>query len=159
MWSGGLRVSSNAGEQYVSGLDDFVESVTFLNRADIGKNWYERLKQEMTELENLSKIVYGSTIGYFNDQKAEGKNEAAQATHLFWQLCERRFQDLVYACADNTEIEKREKLHQTFKQFVNTAYNAYCPNQTAKQLNAWAGNLPRFAKSPKQNNQQNEVSV
>src|SRR5690606_11842483 len=27
IWSGGLRVSNNAGEQYVSGSDDFVESM------------------------------------------------------------------------------------------------------------------------------------
>jgi CRISPR system Cascade subunit CasA len=35
LWSGGLRVSSNAGEQYCSGSDDFVESVIFIKNEDL----------------------------------------------------------------------------------------------------------------------------
>ena len=144
LWSGGLRVSSNAGEQYVSGSDDFVESVVFMNGEDLGEIWYNTLKHEMTDLEQLAKIVYGSTMGYFKSQKSEGKNEAAQASHLFWQLCERRFQDLVYACGEG-EIETKA-LRKTFAHFANTAYNSYCPHDTSRQLDAWAENLPNLGK-------------
>ena len=148
LWSGGLRVSSNAGEQYVSGQDDFVESLILFNSADLGNTWYSALKLEMAELDQLAKIVYGATLGYFKNQKAEGKNQAALASNLFWQLCERKFQDLVYACArEGPEgTENRKILRQDFAQFANAAYNAYCPNDTARQLNAWAENLPNLSK-------------
>ena len=144
LWSGGLSVSSNAGEQYVSGSDDFVESLTFFNKEDVFKEaWYSSLKQEMAEIEQLGKIVYGATMGYFKSQKAEGKNQAAAASNLFWQLCERKYQALVLECKSE---EKIKILRKEFAQFVNTAYNAYCPNDTARQLTAWAENLPKLAK-------------
>ena len=147
IWSGGLRVSSNAGEQYVSGSVDFVESTVFLpsNSEMEESSWFNKLELEMGELEQLSKFVYGSTMGYFKNQKAEGKNEAAQATHLFWQLCERRFQDLVNAC-EESENDERNKLRKVFTQFGMTSYNRYCSQDTARQLNAWAENLPNFGK-------------
>jgi CRISPR system Cascade subunit CasA len=153
IWSGGLRVSSNAGEQYVSGSDDFVESNVFLpsNTEMEESEWFDKLEQEMTELENLSKVVYGSTMGYFKDQKSEGKNEAAQATHLFWQLCERKYQDLVFECKNE---EKTKMLRKTFAHFASTAYNSYCSHDTARQLDAWAKNLPNFGKYLKDTKQQ-----
>jgi CRISPR system Cascade subunit CasA len=144
LWSGGLRVSSNAGEQYVSGQDDFVESLIFINHSDIGEPWYTALKQEMAELDQLAKIVYGATLGYFKSQKAEGKNQAAMASHLFWQLCEREFQNLVNACGEGGD--KPRALRKTFANFASTAYNTACPNATSRQLNAWAENLPNLAK-------------
>lgn len=145
LWSGGLRVSSNAGEQYVSGSDDFVESVTFMDSEYLGEFWYGNLKLEMAELDQLAKIVYGATMSYFKSQKADGKNQAAQASNLFWQLCERKFQDLVNACGEESQ-EKTKALRKIFAQFVNTAYNNSCPNDTARQLNSWAENLPNLAK-------------
>jgi len=144
LWSGGLRVSSNAGEQYVSGTDDFVESVTFMNSDYLGEHWYNALKLEMAELDQLAKIVYGATMGYFKDQKAEGKKQAATASNLFWQLSERKFQDLVEACGAGEDQTKT--LRKDFAQFASTAYNTYCSNDTARQLNAWAENLPNFGK-------------
>ncbi len=144
LWSGGLRVSSNAGEQYVSGSDDFVESVTFMDSEYLGEDWYNALKIEMEELDRLAKIVYGATLGFFKNQKVDGKNQAAEASNLFWQLCERKFQDLVNACGEGEE--QTRALRKDFAQFVSTAYNSYCPNDTARQLSAWAENLPNLVK-------------
>lgn len=144
LWSGGLRVSSNAGEQYVSGSDDFVESVTFMACDYLGETWYSQLKLEMAELDQLAKIVYGATFNFFKSQTMDGKNQAAAASNLFWQLCERKFQDLVNACGEGDE--KTKALRKIFADFANTAYNAYCPNDTARQLTAWAENLPNFSK-------------
>lgn len=102
----------------------------------LGENWYSNLKLEMAELDLLAKIVYGATMSYFKSQKAEGKNQAAAASNLFWQLSERKFQDLVNACGQGEE--QTNVLRKDFAQFVSAAYNAYCPNNTARQLNAWA---------------------
>ncbi len=144
LWSGGLRVSSNAGEQYVSGSDDFVESLVFMDSDYLGEIWYSHLKLEMAELDQLAKIVYGATMSYFKSQKAEGKNQAAMASNLFWQLSERKFQDLVNACGEGEE--QTNALRKNFAQFASTAYNTHCGNDTARQLNAWAENLPNLSK-------------
>ena len=55
IWSGGLRVSSNAGEQYVSGSNDFVESEIYLSSDWLGEIWFTNLKSEMDQLESMSK--------------------------------------------------------------------------------------------------------
>ena len=100
----------------------------------------------MEKLENMAKAIYGATFGYFKQQKADGKKQAAMATNLFWQLCERKFQDLVNACGDVTGQES-SGMRWIFIDYANRAYNAFCPRQTARQMEAWAANrlnLGRF---------------
>lgn len=145
VWSGGLKVRGNAGDQSVKQDDDFVESEIQLDSSIFGKIWFSKLKQEMDALDQLSKITWSATMAFFKAQKAEGKDQAAQAGNLFWQLCERRFQELVNACNDNSG-EEVKKLRSVFAGFVNKAYNTYCPKDTARQVDAWAANLPNLSK-------------
>ena len=143
IWSGGLKVSSNAGEQYASGSDDFVESLLQLDTSILGELWFTNLQLEMDELDKLSKITYSSTLAYFKSQNMENKNQAAQAGNLFWQLCERQFQKLVMAC-ESAELARA--LRPIFAGFVNKAYDTYCPKATARQLEVWAKNRPNLGK-------------
>lgn len=143
IWSGGLRVSSNAGEQYVAGSDDFVESLIQLDSAILGERWFANLQLETDELEKLSKIVYGATLAFFKNQNMDGKGQAALAGNLFWQLCERRFQGLVDACGDAGQAHA---MRPVFAGFVHKAYDTYCPKDTARQLDAWAKNRPNLGK-------------
>jgi CRISPR system Cascade subunit CasA len=147
VWSGGLRVSSNAGEQYVSGSDDYVESEVQLNTEMFTKGtWFSMLTQEMDMLDKFSKIAYSTTMGYYKAQNATGKEQAAEASNLFWQLCERKFQLLVDACAcDDVSGEKLKALRKIFSGIVDKAYNTYCPNDTARQLDAWAAHKPALS--------------
>ncbi|MCP4648593.1 MAG: type I-E CRISPR-associated protein Cse1/CasA [PVC group bacterium] len=145
IWSGGLRVKSNAGEQFVSGMNDFVESEVFLQTEWFGKNWFAQLKAEMDILEELSKISYSATNRYFKHQFAVGKKQAGQATNLFWQLCERKFQKLVDICGESTS-ESVKETRKTFVRYVDKVYNTYCPRNTARQLDAWAANRPNCVK-------------
>lgn len=100
IWSGGLRVKSNAGEQYISLSGDFVESLVTVEAKVLGEGWFIHLTLEMGELENLSKTVYGSVLNYFKNQKMKGAKQATRSSNLFWQLCERRSQDLIKFCGD-----------------------------------------------------------
>jgi CRISPR system Cascade subunit CasA len=143
IWSGGLRVSSNAGEQYVAGSDDFVESLIQLECSMLGDVWFNNLQLEMNELEKISKTIYSKTFAYFKNQNMESKGLASQAGNLFWQLCERRFQDLVFACDDADQVLA---LRPTFAGFAFKAYDTYCPRETARQLDAWAKNRPNLSK-------------
>ena len=143
LWSGGLRVSSNAGEQYVSGADDFVESQIWLYSDMLGQSWFVQLKQEVDALDGLAKNLYGRVMGYYQELTVDGGKLAPQATQLFWQLCERQFQQLVDHC-DQGEPSKatRQKLRRRFAGYVQQAYDQFCPRDTARQLAAWAKQQP-----------------
>lgn len=139
IWSGGLRVSSNAGEQYVSGSDDFVESQIWFSSEMMGRNWFTQLKVEMKALDGLAKNLYGRVMAFFKEQSVDGGKLAAQATQLFWQLCERDFQALVDSCnTADTTIVKRRQLRLRFASHVQQSFDLYCPKDTARQLDAWA---------------------
>lgn len=51
IWSGGLKVSDNAGEKFVTGTDDFVESEVYLETAWLREQWFLQLKTEMAKIE------------------------------------------------------------------------------------------------------------
>ena len=144
LWSGGLRVSSNAGEQYVSGSDDFVESEVILPKSFLGAQWFAQLKLEMTSLDDLSKAVYSCCLGYQKALKAEGKKVAGQAANLFWQLAERESQHLIDSCGSGVEATK--KLRKVFASYADQAYNSFCSQDTARQLDAWAAHRPQLGK-------------
>ncbi|MDM8545410.1 type I-E CRISPR-associated protein Cse1/CasA [Candidatus Venteria ishoeyi] len=156
IWSGGLRVSSNAGEQYASGSDDFVESSVFIPAEELGENWYQQLKLEMKEIEKLAKTIYGASRQYFADLGIHDAKQAGFASNLFWQLCERQFQTLLYACEDS---EQTKRLRKTFAAFASKAYNDYCPKETARQLEAWAKNHPNLSKYMKDTAKPKEIQI
>jgi CRISPR system Cascade subunit CasA len=139
IWSGGLSVSSTAGEQFVSGSDDFVESIVWLHSNILGRDWFAQLKTEMSALDDLAKHLYGRVLVFFKEQKVDGAKVAAQATHLFWQLCERDFQKLVDHCqVDDESLAIRRQLRKIFASYAQQAYDRFCPKETARQLDAWA---------------------
>lgn len=147
LWSAGMRVSSNAGEQYLTGTDDFVSSQVMLNNEALGETWFEFLKKEMEDLEQISDFLYSATRAYAKEMKKEGAAEAAHATNLFWQLCERKFQDLVDACQETgSEQPKLLSLRKTFAAFIQQAYEHYCPKETSRQIDAWAKHRPNLSK-------------
>jgi CRISPR system Cascade subunit CasA len=147
IWSGGLRVSSNAGEQYASGDDDYVESTVWLHSDDLGGHWFARLRHEIDSLNDLAKRLYGCVMGYYKTQLVDGKSFAEQATALFWQLCERDAQPLIDSCGngDSTQQE-RLLLRRRFAANLHQSFDRQCPNQTARQLDAWAKSRPNLNK-------------
>ncbi len=147
IWSGGLRVSSNAGEQYVSGSNDFVASEVWLHRDLISSFWFNQLELEMTAMEDIAKKLYGCIIGFYKTQLAEGGAFAGQSTNTFWQLCEQDFQELVNACDDTSEAgESCSGLRRRFAGYALAVYGQYCPNDTARQMDAWAKCRPNLSK-------------
>lgn len=147
IWSGGMSVSSNAGEQFLKGDDDFVESLLVLQSAALGEYWFAQLQTEMLALDELAKGLYGRVLGYFKAQLVDGADLAAQATHLFWQLCEGDFQALL-DCCDQTDAgaSARHRLRRRFAGNAQQAYDRYCPKDTARQLDAWARCRPNHSK-------------
>ncbi len=151
IWSGGMKVSSNAGEQYVSGADDAVESVVWLEPSELSDIWFQHLKQEMQALEIIAKSLYGCVSGYYKQLLTDGSGHAAQSTNLFWQLCERDFQQLVLSCFGGDQAQTElYRLRRRFADHIQQLYNRFCPQESARQLDAWAQCRPNLAKYLKQ---------
>jgi CRISPR system Cascade subunit CasA len=142
IWSGGLRVSGNSGEQYCSGSDDFVESEFSLEMSCLNLPWFQRFKKEMEIIEELAKDVYKCTLGFLKQQNSANKSQAGRASNLFWQLAEHSFQKLIKSCNDKTFM----MIRPIFMKEAQRAYDIFCYNETARQLDAWAANKPRLGK-------------
>lgn len=143
IWSGGVRISSNAGEQYLSGTDDFVESEIKLSSSIFSDtaSFFDNLTSAMDKLDQFSKFLYSSVLRYYKELMMDGGDVAAKATNLYWQLCENRFQQLVTACEDSSG-EKAKSMMPSFYGFVLHVYDRLCPNQTARQMESWVKNRP-----------------
>ncbi len=159
IWSGGIRVHKHGtGEQYTSGSDDFVESQVWLNSEILGGNWFSNLQSAMTDLDKLAKQLELCVKNYFSELSGKPKklpliahDLAGQATHHYWQLCERDFQDLLDHCGPGEENRAaRYRQRQRFASYVQQAYDRYCPQDTARQLDAWAQCHPKLGKYLKQ---------
>lgn len=140
VWSGGQRFTSQAGEQYMSGGDDVVESIVKLEAEDIqGDLWFSNFSLEISNLEKYAQTLYSAIFHYYSDCKAadKGKALASKACASFWQESEIHLQELIEACTPgNSTVNIREK----FKILVHKNYNDSCPRETAKQLMYWAKN-------------------
>ncbi|NTU67617.1 MAG: type I-E CRISPR-associated protein Cse1/CasA [Chlorobiaceae bacterium] len=144
IWSGGLRVSANAGDQSVKQDNDFVESLILFDSTAIDELWYSRFQQEMARLDRFSKMVYSATKKYFASQNMDGGALASNATALFWQLSERRFQELVDACYEPARLPA---IGKTIAALALQSFDAFCPKETARQIDAWAACRPDLSRS------------
>jgi CRISPR system Cascade subunit CasA len=145
LWSGGLRLSSNAGEQFVSGTDDYVESEYFFQSKSFDEYLYSNLEHEMGVLDDLSRVVYSTVSGYYQEQKFNDGKIARQASELFWQLCEHKSQELIAACGEEGSAAA-SALRPYFLNCVQRAYEISCPKDTARQLAAWGAHYPNLGK-------------
>ena len=149
IWSGGIRIRMlNSGEYGLRGTDDIVESEAQLPSAIFNDYalFYSNLSQQMANLEKVSKFVYNSIIRYYAELKDDGKGHAAKASNQYWQQCEHVFKQIVDVSLENVTDkfnEKKDKINAQIWQFVKQIYNQYCPNQSARQLEAWAKNFPK----------------
>lgn len=134
VWSGGLRVSNNAGEQYASGADDYVDSQFELECEEIGEPWFLSFSREMSKLEELAKSLYGSVMGYCKEMKLDGSGKAAHASHEFWQLAEGKLPELLEIYQ---ETEKIPALRRQFAMMAEQTYDRHCPHETPRQITSW----------------------
>ncbi|AAM73190.1 MAG TPA: type I-E CRISPR-associated protein Cse1/CasA [Chlorobaculum sp.] len=144
VWSGGLQVSFQTGEQYAKATNDFVESSVELDPDMWNNLWYDKFFGEISILEIMANKVKNGVINYydsFEPKKEKKPKERAstimgkKAVELFWQLCERRFPELVDACG---EPDKLPAIHEAINLLALQSYDAYCPKETARQIDAWA---------------------
>lgn len=140
IWSGGQRFTSKAGEQYMSGSDDAVESIIRLEAEDIqGDLWFSNFSLEISNLEKYAQKLYSAVLHYYADCHAEdkGKTLAKKACASFWQEAEPLLQELIEASAPGNSVATVRK---KYRLLVQKIYNLSCPRETATQLMNWAKN-------------------
>ncbi|GHU03741.1 type I-E CRISPR-associated protein Cse1/CasA [Spirochaetia bacterium] len=144
IWSGGVRVRANSGDQSIKQDDDFVESETFIISSYLEEG-FPLLEKGMKHLESLSEYLKKIVFLYCDELNINAEPRKNKALDLYWQLCNREYQHLVDACMVSDE-EKAGKVEKLFIKFMRTAYENCCPHDTARQMQAWAGNYPVFKK-------------
>jgi len=140
IWAGGLKVSRNAGDQSVKQTDDYVESLVFIASKDAGEPWFQSFSFEMQKLEDLAKKSLGYAVkNYYASLSAKPERIMEKAKEYFWQMCEPTVQELIAVC---DQPENMYILRKQYADFVLQSFNRFCPNQTARQMTAWAKNRP-----------------
>ena len=149
-WSGGLRVSSQAGEQYVSGADDYVDSSLSLQLQEFcSEPWYVEFCKHMKQLDTMANDLRAAVSGYFKSMKLDDSGFSLRAVGTFWERAERSKQELCDACAisdDKERLLEMSKLYGRFIQNGKDIYSQECSHATAKQMQAWVENFPNFSK-------------
>jgi CRISPR system Cascade subunit CasA len=151
VWLGGISVSSNSGEQYLSGKDDNVEAEFSFSTELMVKDGYQKFKAMMEDLDETSKILTNAVKQYYKQLSCD--NDAASASTLFYEKMKPRAQgiiDLAFSADNNEELRRKEK--SAWWKIAQAVYDACCPHETARQLMAWVECRPRLKKSKNEGN-------
>lgn len=147
-WSGGLRVSSKAGEQFVSGADDYVESSFRISLKELfEKTWYSLFCKEIERLNGKAKQLNYRIQQYCKDMKLDAPISKL-GENLFWAQTEMLCQDIIDACiADNIseQTQSFNAIHQKVSDISGQIYSDLCPNSTTRQLASWTKYHPNFS--------------
>jgi CRISPR system Cascade subunit CasA len=142
IWSGGLKFRTTAGDSSVKQDDDYIESAVFFDPDDLGELWFNELHSKMEALELLSSTLWKAVNGYYRQMSVKDSPATGKATGEFWSLCEQQFQNLVDSIGDEQRVRKLQLL---FARFVESTYDKYCSNESAKQMSEWANNRPNVS--------------
>ena len=122
VWVGGVSVSCPpTGDQYLSGMNDYMESEFPFATAYMVEESYQTFTELMKGLDELAKRLYGCVSAYYT--KVSGKdnaaNQAARAKAVFWERMEPHAQEIL-ELAFSEENEEKE----------NTCISCKCGNKT-----------------------------
>ncbi|NTW50030.1 MAG: type I-E CRISPR-associated protein Cse1/CasA [Chlorobiales bacterium] len=154
VWSGGLQITTSPfKDQYAKGNNDFVESSVKLDSEMWNDLWYEYFCKEISTLDAMASKVSDGVIKYYDSFEIESQKKpkkrtatktAEKAIELFWQLAERLSKDIAYACLPARYTESMPIIRKRMISIARESYDAYCPKETARQIDAWADCCPDF---------------
>ncbi|MBQ9501488.1 MAG: type I-E CRISPR-associated protein Cse1/CasA [Lentisphaeria bacterium] len=146
VWVGGVAVSSNSGEQYLSGTNDYVESEFSIDTAYMFANSYHTFTGLMEKLEKMAKRLFGSVFNYFT--KTAGQDNAAdfaaRAKSVFWERMEPHAQEIITLAFSETDENTLGRATGKWFDLLCRIYEEFCPRDTPRQLTAWVEAHPGF---------------
>lgn len=153
LWTGGLQISNQSGECYLSGTDDYVESEFTVPIRTATESGFTVYKGMMEKLDACSRTLYGAVAGFFQKLNDEnGPKFAGLSSSTFWEQMEPSSQHIIDVAFSDATKEQLETEYRSWEKTAKEIYNLFCPRETARQLTAWVESEPNFspkkAKSP-----------
>ena len=144
IWSGGVRVKNNAGEQFVTGRNDYVDSyIEFPDCVDLGR-YYAKYCSEAKDLDKLSSCVYSAVKAYYMALGIDDPSPyGAAAAEDFWELCGSYSQQLMNAVFSD-DNDTLTSLRKKFGAFALSVYGDRCQDGSARRIKAKYMNRPRI---------------
>ena len=149
VWTGGMEVSSNSGEQYLSGKNDYVEAEFTMPLHFLDDNRFRRYKEMMQDVDDCAKRVYACVSNYYKKLAQDGAGIAASAKTAFLERMESRAQGIIdLAFSDCDEEAIREEKGKWFG-LLCQVFDEFCPHTTPRQMTGWVETSPSFQKQSK----------
>ena len=82
-WTGGAAISSNSGEQYLSGTDDYVESEFTIPQQALGTQSFLIFENMMQRVDETQKCLYSSVRKYFEEMNDDSAEDFASRASLY----------------------------------------------------------------------------
>ncbi len=147
LWSGGVKVTSNAGEQYLSGKDDEIDSEIQIAIDWIALTEYKYFRYEMDIIEQISKILYLSTKKYFKILNAPSFSDSisSKTVSSFWNELESFSSEIIDIYFSNN-LNKQSILREKIINISLNCFDQNCAKETARQLEAYVQSRPNYSK-------------
>lgn len=158
IWSGGISLHYNSGEQKPANDDDVMESEFHLETNWLrGKEWFLNLQDCMGKLEELARRTGRAIENYYDELMPKTKNRLqknlknnaamikSSTEQKFWQQAELIFPALVSSCQKGKD-EERKKILSRIRSIAIQCYEHACPQNTARQLQIFVKHYPRLGK-------------
>lgn len=153
IWSGGLKISSKAGEQYCSGADDYVECIVPLNNSIINEEFYTRFKEYYEIMKKYDAKLYFCVRHYCEDLKFDYGNSCNRAKEILGNSIDESFNELCDIISKDDDKEFRRKVFR----FVCDAFDEVCPATTESRIISWAKNNPTITRGGDKNGRKSEA--
>lgn len=146
IWCVGMQLTSQAGEQYLSGKDGFVESQILLESNVEESMFYARYCSEIKRLEKLAKSLSLCIKKYFDDMgsKTAADSYSRQGFMYFWQNASGLASELTHECQEKTS-DHQLTLRRKFAEVAVNVYKRVCREGNSRQTLAYTKNYPRLS--------------
>lgn len=136
IWSGGLRVRGNSGDQSIKQNDDFVESSMNFESCILGERFYGNLRNIIEYADTIESDLRKAISRYYWKLGFEkNKMELTKSASIeFWNEMDRISQEF----ADSADSEEQMNVvkNKIFR-ISRNIYDCECTKVTARQIMAW----------------------
>lgn len=145
VWCVGMQLTSQAGEQYLSGKDGFVESEILLESDIEESRFYAIYCSELRRLDKLAKTLSLCIKNYFADMgnKAAGDASSKLGVSRFWTNIGILAPELMRVCQENTD-SNLSVLRKKVAGVAVEVYKQICHPGNSRQILASAKNYPKI---------------
>ena len=155
IWSGGLKVKINSGEQKVSGSDDFVESYMKFEVEGLRKSsFYTDIVLALKVLEKKEFYLRRAIVEFYSNRGAKEdkpkllpeKNvpQVKAAKEDYWRQCDLLSEQCINAVGSGLESKEMKQFLLKINQIALKVYDTYCHASSSADFINWVKNRPHF---------------